>query len=69
MAKILPKRRSFEIKKKQKRSKKLKKLRLAFIESKTKQTKQAVLEKVFKIAPHISEQEFLDSLKQEKESE
>jgi len=59
MSKILQKRRKFEIRKKQKRRKKLKKLREKYLEAKTKEEKGKIIEKIRKIAPHIVRKEFL----------
>lgn len=54
-----PKRRSMKIKQAQKRAKKLAKLRQLYLRAKTEQEKEKVLEKVFKIAPWLSREEFL----------
>ncbi len=69
MAKISRNRRRFDIRKKQKRQRKLKKLRELFINAKTARAKDAILEKLSKIAPHLSEQEFLSPLDLEKKDE
>ncbi len=58
MSKISVKRRQFQIRKKQKRQAKVKKLRQVFSEAKTEKAKKEVLEKMNKIAPHITEKEF-----------
>jgi len=63
MSKVKPKRRRFEIRKKQKRRRKLKKLRELFAKAKSKEEKEKILEKVSRIAPWLSEEEFLSSLK------
>ena len=65
MAKISPKRRRFLIRKKQNRREKLRKLRTKYVEAKTKTDKDKVLEKVFKIAPHLTKKEFLEPIKKE----
>jgi hypothetical protein len=59
MSKILPKRRQFEIKKKQKRRKKIKKLKEKFLKAKSKAEKEKILEKVLKKFPHYPIEEFL----------
>lgn len=62
MGKEDPKRRSLKIKQAQKRGKKLAKLRQLYLEAKTSQEKEKIWEKVFKIAPWLSEEEFLRPL-------
>ena len=62
MGKEDPKRRSFKIKKAQKRAKKLARLRQLYAQAKTEQEKEKVLEKLFKIAPWLSKEEFLKPL-------
>lgn len=57
MSKISVKRRQFQIRKKQKRQAKMKKLRQSLGEAKTEKAKKEVLEKMNKIAPHITEKE------------
>lgn len=57
------KRRKMTIRIKQKRRKKLAKLRQAYIEAKNKEEKEKVLEKVFQIAPWLTKEEFLSPLK------
>jgi len=52
VAKELPSRRKFIIRKKQKRRNKIKKLKLLYIEAKTKEDKEKIIEKILKIAPH-----------------
>ncbi len=59
MGKEDSKRRSLKIKQAQKRAKKLAKLRHLYLEAKTPEEKEKVLEKVFKIAPWLSQEEFL----------
>ncbi len=59
MSKKTPKRRSFEIRKKQKRRKKLKKLKENYFAAKTKEEKEKVLQKILKIAPTINLEEWL----------
>lgn len=65
---VLPARRRFEIRKKQKRKRKLEKLRELFAKTKSKKEKEKILEQVSKIAPYLTEEEFLASLKEEKEN-
>lgn len=65
---VLPTRRRFEIRKKQKRRRKLKKLRELFAKAKSKKEKEKILEQVSKIAPYLAEEEFLTSLKEKKEN-
>jgi len=55
--------RKTEIHRRQKRAEKLYKLRLKFKEAKSEEEKKKILEKVFKIAPHLSQKEFLSSIK------
>jgi uncharacterized protein (DUF1919 family) len=54
MGKISPKRRSFEIRKKQKRRKKIMKLKDLYFKAQDKKEKEKILEKIIKLAPHIS---------------
>lgn len=65
---VLPTRRRFEIRKKQKRKRKLKKLRELFAKAKSKKEKEKILEQVSKIAPFLTEEEFLIPLKEKKEN-
>jgi len=62
MSKISQKRRQFEIRKKQERRKKLKKLKERYFSVKTKEEKEKIIEKMRKIAPHISIEEFLKNV-------
>ena len=62
MGKIASKRRSFEIRKKQKRAQELAKLRKLYSQAKTKTEKEKILTKVFRLAPYLSQKEFLASL-------
>jgi len=64
MGKEDPKRRSLKIKQAQKRAKKLARLRQLYAKAKTEQEKEKVLERLFKIAPWLSKEEFLKPLKQ-----
>ncbi len=59
MAKIKPKRRKFEIQKKQKRKQKIKKLKEKYLTAKNEEEKQKILEKLKRIAPHYPIEEFL----------
>ncbi len=59
MSKQSPKRRSFEIKKKQKKREKLKRLKEKYFGAKTQQEKEKIIEKILKIAPHIKIKEWL----------
>lgn len=63
MGKVASKRRSLKIKQGQKRRRELAKLRKKYSQAKTKTEKERVLEKVFRIAPFLSEKEFLAPLK------
>ncbi len=65
---VLPTRRRFEIRKKQKRKRKLEKLRELFAKTKSKKEKEKILEQVSKITPYLTEKEFLTSLKEKKEN-
>ena len=65
---VLPTRRRFEIRKKQKRKRKLKKLRELFAKTKSKKEKEKILEQVSKITPYLTEEEFLTSLEEKKEN-
>ena len=67
MAKILPKRRKFEIKKKRKRREKLKKLRGLYSQAKGEKEKEKIFEKALKISPWLTKEEFLAPLKKKKE--
>lgn len=66
MSKLNSKRKAFKIKKNHKRSKKLFKLRQKYQKAKSKGEKDKVLEKVFKVSPWLSEEEFLSSIKESK---
>lgn len=55
-----------KIRQKQKRSRKLKKLRQAYDESNKVTEKNQILDKVAKIAPWLSKEEFLAPLKNKK---
>ena len=59
MSKISVKRRRFEIKKRAKRREKLANLRELYSNAKTKSAKEKILEKARKMAPYLSEEEFL----------
>ncbi len=59
MSKQSPKRRSFEIKKRQKKRAKLKKLKEKYFLAKTQEEKEKIIEKIFKIAPHIKIEQWL----------
>jgi len=59
MSKISPKRRRFEIKKKQKRRKKIRKLKQKYLLAKTKEEKEKILEKIKNISPHYPLKEIL----------
>lgn len=65
MSKIKPKRRKFEIKKKQKRKEKIKKLKEKYLLAKNKEEKETILEKIKKIAPHYPIEEILKLDKRE----
>jgi len=59
MSKISRKRRQFEIKRRQKRRKKIKKLKEKYLLTKTREEKEKILEKIKKIAPHYPIEEIL----------
>jgi len=63
MSKISPKRRRFEIRKKRKRKIKIKKLREKYLNSSSEEERKKILEKVQKIAPHLTIEEFLKPIK------
>jgi hypothetical protein len=63
MGKGSPKRRKFEIRKAQKRSQKLAKLRLLYTKANSPKEKEKILEKVFKISPWLTKEEFLKPIK------
>ena len=63
MAKITPKRRRFQIRQRQKRREKLRKLREKYTKARSEKERETVLEKVFKIAPWLSKEEFLEPVK------
>jgi hypothetical protein len=52
VAKETPARRKFLIRKKQKRRKKIKKLKGKYLKAKTKEEKEKIIEKILRIAPH-----------------
>lgn len=54
MSKIRAKKRHLEIIKKRKRRQKLRKLKEDFFSSKSKEEKEKILEKIRRIAPHLS---------------
>lgn len=67
MSKISQKRRQFEIERRQKRRKKIEKLKEKYLKAKTKEEKEEIIEKILKIAPHYPIEEILkldDSKKQ-----
>jgi len=53
-----------ELRQRRNRKQKLKKLREKFVLAKTKEEKEKILEKVFKIAPRLTEEEFLKPIKE-----
>lgn len=59
MSKQSPKRRSFEIKKAQKKKEKLKKLKERYRAAKTDKDRSKIVEKILKIAPHLKIEEWL----------
>ncbi|MFC1710982.1 DUF6800 family protein [Patescibacteria group bacterium] len=63
------KKRQMTIRQKQKRRQKLAKLRSVYVKSDSSSKKEQILEKVLKIAPKLSPEEFLKSLKPEKTEE
>lgn len=64
MSKVSPKRRKFQIKKRQKRSAKLKKLRDKYKKAKGKTEKEKILAKVFKIAPWLTKEKFTEPIEE-----
>lgn len=64
MTRIASKRRKFQIRAKNKRKKELKKLRSQYLKAKTNSEKEKILEKVSRISPLLSKEEFLKSLKE-----
>jgi hypothetical protein len=58
-AKISPKRRRFQIRQKRKRKEKIKKHKEKYKLAKTQEEKEKILEKLRKIAPHYSLEQFL----------
>lgn len=58
-ADISPKRRRFEIKRKQKTKNKIKKLKEKYLIAKTKEEKEKILEKIKRIVPHYPVEEIL----------
>lgn len=63
MSKIDLKKRRIRIRIKKKRKRKLAELRQEFLTAKTKEKKKKILEKISKIAPWLSQEEFLASIK------
>jgi hypothetical protein len=64
MAKISVKRRKFQIRKKQKRKAKLKKLRQLFNQAKSQKEKEEILERIKKIAPQVCSKDLSAWLKE-----
>jgi hypothetical protein len=58
-AKETPARRKFLIRKKQKRRKKIKKLKEKYLKAKTREEKERIIEKILRIAPHYPIEEIL----------
>lgn len=65
MSKVSSKKRKLQIKIRHRRKKKLAKLRQAYLVAKTKEEKEKILAKVSKIAPWLSEEEFLAPVKKD----
>ena len=63
MSKISEKRRRFEIRKKQKRRKKIKRLKEKYLATKTKEEKEKILEKLKRSAFHYPLDQFLGTKK------
>ena len=63
MSKVSPTKRSLQIRIRRKRKQKLKKLRQKYAEAQTISEKERILEKVKRIAPWLSREEFLAPLK------
>jgi hypothetical protein len=59
VAKETPAKRKFLIRKKQKRRKKIKKLKEKYLKAKTKEEKERIIEKILRIAPHYPIEEIL----------
>lgn len=59
VSKKTPKRRTFEIRKKQKRRKKLKKLKEKYLQAKTDQERAKIKEKILRLAPTINFDEWI----------
>jgi len=66
MSKISLKRRKFQIRLKQKRKMKLAKLRQDYLQAKTGNEKEKIWEKASKIAPWLSQEEFLAPVRKKK---
>lgn len=58
-AKESPKRRRFQIRQRQKRREKIKKLKEKYLRAKTQEEKEKIIEKISKIAPHYPIEEIL----------
>jgi hypothetical protein len=67
MGRSNPKRRKMKIQQKQKRQKKLGKLREKYVESGSKTRRKKILDKVFKLAPWLTKEKFLEPVKEELE--
>jgi len=61
MSKVSQKKRQFEIKRKQKKRKRIKKLKEKYLTAKTKEEKEKILAKIQKIIPHYPVEEILKS--------
>lgn len=59
MGKIYQKRRQFQIKRKQKRKKKLRKLKEKYLAANSQREKKKIAEKIKRIAPHLQIEEYL----------
>lgn len=62
-AKESPKRRRFQIRQKQKRREKIKKLKAKYLKAETAQEKEKIIEKILKIAPHYPIEDILKNKK------
>jgi len=65
MSKVSPKRRQFNIRKKSRRRKKLKKLKERYSQVKTKKEKERIVEKIKRISPYLAIEEILKIKKEE----
>lgn len=65
MGRSNPKRRKMKIQQKQKRQEKLGKLRQEYVKNASKTARKRILDKVYKLAPWLTKEQFLEPVKKE----